>query len=61
MKIRVTVADKVKKQIDVIQPQFARRHWMKMVYNQADFIKAAIDEGFIVEAIVLVSAVVVCS
>ena len=34
---------------------------MKMVYNQADFIKASIDEGFktLIEAIVLVAAVVV--
>ncbi|UPR49323.1 efflux RND transporter permease subunit [Vibrio cyclitrophicus] len=57
----VTVANKVKKQIDVIQPQLPEGIEMKMVYNQADFIKTAIDEGFmtLVEAIVLVSAVVV--
>lgn len=45
----------------MIQPQLPEGIEMKMVYNQADFIKTAIDEGFItlVEAIVLVSAVVV--
>ncbi len=34
---------------------------MKMEYNQADFIQAAIDQGFstLIEAIVLVSLVVV--
>lgn len=55
----VVVAERVKQAMakmnvpDTIQ--------MKMVYNQADFIKASIDEGFktLVEAIILVSAVVV--
>ncbi|MGF1755182.1 efflux RND transporter permease subunit [Vibrio makurazakiensis] len=57
----VTVANKVKKQIDSIQPQLPDGIEMEMVYNQADFIEAAINEGFmtLVEAIVLVSAVVV--
>ena len=57
----VTVANKVKEQIAVLQPQLPDGIEMKMVYNQADFIKAAIDEGFmtLIEAIVLVSAVVV--
>lgn len=57
----VTVAERVKEAIDQMQGQLPDGIEMKMVYNQADFIEAAIDQGFstLVEAIVLVSLVVV--
>ncbi|MEZ8103007.1 efflux RND transporter permease subunit [Vibrio bivalvicida] len=55
----VTVANRVKAAMETMQvPEGIE---MKMVYNQADFIEEAIDQGFmtLVEAIVLVSAIVV--
>ncbi|PSV46700.1 efflux RND transporter permease subunit [Photobacterium indicum] len=57
----VTVAENVKAEINRMQQHLPDGMEMTMVYNQADFIKAAIDEGFstLVEAIILVSLVVV--
>ncbi|CAK4068176.1 efflux RND transporter permease subunit [Vibrio sp. 16] len=55
----VTVANRVKATMETMQvPEGIE---MKMVYNQADFIEEAIDQGFmtLVEAIVLVSVIVV--
>ncbi|NUW67669.1 efflux RND transporter permease subunit [Vibrio coralliilyticus] len=55
----VTVANRVKAAMETMEvPDNIE---MKMVYNQADFIEEAIDQGFmtLVEAIVLVSAIVV--
>ncbi|MGF1683823.1 efflux RND transporter permease subunit [Photobacterium minamisatsumaniensis] len=56
----VVVADRVKAAIETMQTKLPDGIEMKMVYNQADFIKSAIDEGFatLVEAIILVSIVV---
>ncbi|MFM2590144.1 efflux RND transporter permease subunit [Vibrio sp. TBV020] len=55
----VTVANRVKTAMESMEvPEGIE---MKMVYNQADFIEEAIDQGFmtLIEAIVLVSAIVV--
>lgn len=55
----VTVANRVKTAMESMEiPEGIE---MKMVYNQADFIEEAIDQGFmtLVEAIVLVAAIVV--
>ena len=56
----VVVAERVKAAIESMQGKLPDGIEMKMVYNQADFIESAIDEGFatLVEAIVLVSIVV---
>ncbi|MCG9683055.1 efflux RND transporter permease subunit [Vibrio sp. Isolate23] len=55
----VTVANRVKDAM--ARMEMPEGIEMKMVYNQADFIEEAIDQGFmtLVEAIVLVSAIVV--
>lgn len=55
----VTVAEAVKTAME--QMEVPDDIEMKMVYNQADFIKQAIDQGFmtLVEAVVLVSVIVV--
>jgi len=55
----VNVAKRVKQAMD--QMELPDGIEMKMVYNQADFIEDAIDQGFmtLIEAIVLVSAIVV--
>ncbi|UTV26875.1 efflux RND transporter permease subunit [Photobacterium atrarenae] len=57
----VNVAERVKTAIVQMQAQLPDGIEMKMVYNQADFIQAAIDQGFstLLEAVVLVSLVVV--
>ncbi|MGR5142585.1 efflux RND transporter permease subunit [Photobacterium sp. DNB23_23_1] len=56
----VVVAERVKAAIESMQDNLPDGIEMKMVYNQADFIQSAIDEGFVtlVEAVVLVSIVV---
>ena len=56
----VVVAERVKAAIESMQTKLPDGIEMKMVYNQADFIESAIDEGFatLVEAIILVSIVV---
>lgn len=56
----VVVAERVKAAIESMQDKLPDGIEMKMVYNQADFIESAINEGFatLVEAVVLVSIVV---
>lgn len=56
----VTVAETVQAKIEQINTTLPDNMTMEMVYNQANFIDAAISEGFktILEAVVLVSAVI---
>ncbi len=57
----VDVAARVKAEITKMQQHLPQGLTMEMVYNQADFIQAAIDEGFhtLIEAVFLVSIIVV--
>lgn len=57
----VDVANRVKLEIERMKTDLPEGLEMKMVYNQADFIQLAIDQGFhtLIEAVVLVSLVVV--
>ncbi|WP_345864676.1 efflux RND transporter permease subunit [Shewanella algae] len=57
----VTVAQTIRAEIDRMQHQLPAGLKMQLVYNQADFIQASIEEGFstLLEAIVLVSLIVV--
>ncbi|SMY36079.1 efflux RND transporter permease subunit [Photobacterium andalusiense] len=57
----VDVAARVKTEIAKMQQHLPPGLSMEMVYNQADFIQAAIDEGFhtLIEAVFLVSIIVV--
>ncbi|AZQ09249.1 efflux RND transporter permease subunit [Shewanella khirikhana] len=56
----VAVARTIKAEVEKIQQDLPKDLKMEMVYNQANFIETAIDEGFsaLVEAVVLVSLVV---
>ncbi|MCF1428308.1 MAG: efflux RND transporter permease subunit [Shewanella sp.] len=57
----VKVAQTIRAEINKMQRQLPDGLTMQMVYNQADFIQASIDEGFssLLEAVVLVSLIVV--
>lgn len=57
----VDVSARVKTEITKMQQHLPQGLTMEMVYNQADFIQAAIDEGFhtLIEAVFLVSIIVV--
>ncbi|MGB0893266.1 MAG: efflux RND transporter permease subunit [Parashewanella sp.] len=56
----VEVSERIVKAMDEMQTRLPKSIKMDLVYNQADFIKASIDEGFsaLMEAVVLVSLVV---